>query len=266
MSLFKRVREHKNELIHFDTLIREIATQELISYPEACGVIAREAAEHAGDVPFGIYEPFYLYKYDPVDGFVRNKDFTTQSLLFLQEMARGEEFELCSESTGVYKRMDGGHGWKQGWYYGFYFKGSELATSFMDAGVTLPPCLAKFSHVAEESLKAKSDKNQRAIDNYVEDQLTIDTLKQEIKSLKNKIQELSANVPCLLGVYREDDPLLLAIHIRNTEWAKFNPENDRATRANQAAIKHELEQRGFTTRQAESIELVACPIIRGKHP
>ncbi|EOB5456059.1 hypothetical protein ACIUVW_002380, partial [Yersinia enterocolitica] len=61
---------------------------------------------------------------------------------------------------------------------------------------------------------------------------------------------------------REDDPLYLAIQIRNQEWSKYDHENDRATRGNQTAIIKELEDKGLPNIQAKAIELVACPIKR----
>lgn len=91
----------------------------------------------------------------------------------------------------------------------------------------------------------------------------VEMLRMEIDVLKKQIRKLESERPILIKQYREDDPLHLAIQIRNKEWSKYDHENDRATRANQASIKHELEQMGFTSRQAESIELVACPIKRG---
>lgn len=90
----------------------------------------------------------------------------------------------------------------------------------------------------------------------------IEALKKEIEFLKNEIQTLTKQKPILLGELRKDDPLLLAIEIRNSEWANYDPDNDRLTRGNQQSIKKALEEKGFTNRQAESIELVACPITR----
>ncbi len=77
-----------------------------------------------------------------------------------------------------------------------------------------------------------------------------------------RVNQLEKERPILLRAYRDDDPLYLAIEIRNREWANYNPNNDMATRGNQEAIKKELQERGFSSRQAESIELVACPIKR----
>lgn len=262
MSLFQRIHEEKNELIHFETLITEIADQEKITFSEACGVIAREAEEHNSEVPLSFYEPFYLYKYDVVDGFIRDRDFSVQSLSFLRSMANGEEYEEEPGNKGVYRRLDGGHGWSDGWYHEFYFKGRELATSFIDADVKLPPCLGRFENYAKNKIKRNAEKVAEKLNSATDKKVSVETLQDEIRQMKNKIVELSAKVPILLGALREDDPLLLAIQIRNSEWAKYDPDNDRATRGSQAAITQELESKGFNKRQAEAIELVACPIRR----
>ncbi|EBQ9796992.1 hypothetical protein DM035_22975 [Salmonella enterica subsp. enterica serovar Kottbus] len=91
----------------------------------------------------------------------------------------------------------------------------------------------------------------------------VEMLRMEIDMLKRQVRKLESERPILIKKYREDDPLFLAIQIRNKEWSRYDHDNDRATRANQASIKQELENMGFTSRQAESIELVACPIKRG---
>ncbi|MEI7253539.1 hypothetical protein [Dickeya dadantii] len=91
----------------------------------------------------------------------------------------------------------------------------------------------------------------------------ISVLRSEIASLKDRIKKLMQERPSNLGEYRKDDPLLLAIQIRNNEWAKYDPDNDRVTRGNQASIIQDLENKGFSNAQAKSIEMVACPIKRG---
>lgn len=90
----------------------------------------------------------------------------------------------------------------------------------------------------------------------------VEILRMEVDSLRKQIRKLENERPILIKKYREDDPLYLAIQIRNQEWLKYDHDNDRATRGNQAAIIHDLEKRGFPKRQAEAIELVACPIKR----
>lgn len=69
----------------------------------------------------------------------------------------------------------------------------------------------------------------------------IEMLRMEIDSLRKQIRKLENERPILIKKYRDDDPLFLAIQIRNREWSKYNPDSDRATRANQASIKQELE-------------------------
>ncbi|EAM7097573.1 hypothetical protein FIV60_09915 [Salmonella enterica] len=90
----------------------------------------------------------------------------------------------------------------------------------------------------------------------------VEILKMEIDSLKKQVRKLENERPILINRYREDDPLYLAIKIRNQEWAKYDPDNDRQTRGNQTAIVRDLEDKGFSNVQAKSIEMVACPIKR----
>lgn len=89
-----------------------------------------------------------------------------------------------------------------------------------------------------------------------------ESLIREIEKLKRRIQELEDERPILLKKYRDDDPLYLAIQVRNTEWANYDPKKDPATRGNQAAIKQELKERNISEIEATAIEKVACPIKR----
>lgn len=90
----------------------------------------------------------------------------------------------------------------------------------------------------------------------------IEMLRMEIDTLRRQVRKLESERPILIKKYREDDPLYLAIQIRNQEWLKYDHDNDRATRGNQTAIIKELEDSGFSNIQAKAIELVACPIKR----
>ncbi len=99
--------------------------------------------------------------------------------------------------------------------------------------------------------------------NHVGDVTTIiSRLEEENKILKKRVKELENERPILLKEYRDDDPLYLAIQIRNREWANYDPEKDPATRGNQAAIKQELKERNISEIEATAIEKVACPIKR----
>lgn len=90
----------------------------------------------------------------------------------------------------------------------------------------------------------------------------VEILKMEIDTLKKQVRKLESERPILINKFREDDPLYLAIKIRNQEWKNYDPDNDRQTRGNQTAIVKELEDKGFSNVQAKSIEMVACPIKR----
>lgn len=77
---------------------------------------------------------------------------------------------------------------------------------------------------------------------------------------ESKPDHASVNV-LFLNKFRNDDPLSLAIEIRNKEWVNFNP-NDAESRANQESIVTELIGRGLSKNQAAAIEMVSCPIRR----
>ena len=140
--------------------------------------------------------------------------------------------------------------WTAPHFDNYGFRRSELKILADKLGVDL--------NTSIEEIVGAAKKNEK----YVPAHEDINNLKNEIYELKKQIDKLENQRPLLLGVYRDDDPLLLAITIRNKEWTKYDPDNDRATRGNQASIISELQSRGFTSRQAESIELVACPIKR----
>ncbi|AEF47192.1 hypothetical protein SerAS12_4094 [Serratia sp. AS12] len=133
------------------------------------------------------------------------------------------------------------------------FRRDELADFLEGTGVFLHIPLDEI----KESIRLEYDES-----NCVEENVLLEKLMQENKTLKEQNENLKASIPLLLGKYRSDDPLLLAIEIRNSEWRKYDPENDRATRGNQDSTIKYLQDKGYTKRQAESIELVACPIKR----
>lgn len=131
---------------------------------------------------------------------------------------------------------------------------------------------ASLQSFAEEigiNLDAPNEKNTEE-DNFYSSILTginknnsdSEALMREIEKLKYRIQELENERPILLKEYRDDDPLYLAIQIRNKEWANYDPKKDPATRGNQAAIKQELKERNISEIEATAIEKVACPIKR----
>ncbi|VVT48021.1 hypothetical protein UYSO10_1953 [Kosakonia radicincitans] len=101
-----------------------------------------------------------------------------------------------------------------------------------------------------------------SIDSKPMSEADIEMLRMEVDSLKKQVRKLENERPILIKKYRDDDPLYLAIQIRNKEWSKYDQENDRQTRGNQTAIIKELEEKGFSNVQSKAIEMVACPIKR----
>lgn len=261
MSLFQAINNEKHELIHFETLLSEISSQEGISFADACAVIAREASWYLEDIPFN--EPFYLYNYDVINGFNKSDGFSNQSINFLRDMALGIDYveESAPDLKGRYSRIDGGNGW----YREFYFKGTEIAISFLDNGVTLPPCLAKFHTRAENWLKAKKDRLAKENAKKGQKEVSRDELEKEIERLQAEVKDLSTQLPCKLSEFRSDDPLLIAIQLRNSEWSNYDMDN-RKTIPSQEALVAQLKQQyksfDMPDAQARAIEKVACPIKR----
>ncbi|MFV8870351.1 hypothetical protein [Serratia fonticola] len=269
MSLFQTINNEKNELVHFETLISEISNQENISFSDACAVIAREALWHLDDIPFT--EPFYLYDYDVVNGFKKSSGFSNQSINFLKSMAFGVDYaqDATPELEGVYSRIDGG----SGWYRAFYFKGTEVTISFLDSGVTIPPCLGRFRLSAEQRLKAKADRAAKEkADRLAKEEATRDSkevsredLEKEIERLKVEIETLSTQIPSMLGCFRDDDPLLIAIQLRNSEWSDYDIDHRKTIPSQEALVaqvKQQYKEFQMPDVQARAIEKVACPIKR----
>ncbi|HDU7917438.1 TPA: hypothetical protein RGH07_002313 [Serratia marcescens] len=257
--MFQKINNEKYELVHFEILLSEVSNQENISFAEACAVIAREASWHLEGIPFN--EPFYLYDYDVINGFNNSDNFSSQSINFLRDMALGAEFEEESnlDVKGMYSRIDG----ERGWYREFYFKGTEITISFLDSGVNLPPCLEKYRSRAEQLLKAKKDRLAKEREKEGQKEASRDDLEKEIERLQTEVDELLTKLPCQLGDFRDDDPLLIAIQLRNSEWSSYD-EDDRKSIPSQEALVAQLKQQyqNMPDAQARAIEKVACPIKR----
>ncbi|QHM96002.1 hypothetical protein [Kosakonia sacchari] len=257
--MFQTINNEKYELVHFETLLSEVSSQESISFEEACAVIAREASWHLEGIPFN--EPFYLYDYDVINGFNKSDGFSNQSINFLRDMALGAKFaeESNQEVKGLYSRIDGGNGW----YREFYFKGTEITISFLDTGVTLPPCLEKFRTRAEKWLKAKKEKLAKERAKEGQKEVSRAELEKEIERLQFEVKKLSTKLPCQLGEFRDDDPLLIAIQLRNSEWLNYDVDNRKTVPSQEALVAHLKEQyKNMPDAQARAIEKVACPIKR----
>lgn len=90
----------------------------------------------------------------------------------------------------------------------------------------------------------------------------IENIDSENKTLKVKLNELKANIPSLLSQYRDDDPLAIAIKLRNEEWGDYS--EDSRPPSQEGLVKQIMAEygSGMTEAQAKAIEKVACPIKR----
>ncbi|HDR1927878.1 TPA: hypothetical protein R4320_001875 [Pasteurella multocida] len=98
-------------------------------------------------------------------------------------------------------------------------------------------------------------------------------LAEEIKELKSKLEEKdktiiklqaaldNKEIPILLGAYRENDPLKIAIEVRNEYWKSY-PDN---VKSNTQIRKSIVKKYGITQTLATEIEKIACPIDRKKN-
>jgi hypothetical protein len=94
----------------------------------------------------------------------------------------------------------------------------------------------------------------------------IKKLKSELEDKDKKITELQTalgdkNVPILLGAHRSDDPLKIAIEVRNKYWASY-PDN---VKSNTQIRDYIIRDYSVTKTFATEIEKIACPIDRKKN-
>ncbi|WP_446470748.1 hypothetical protein [Xenorhabdus stockiae] len=131
-------------------------------------------------------------------------------------------------------------------YDRFGFIKEELDLFFESKNINLD-----FQSINSYNLKLDDDKKDELITK----------LRHEIEAInKNKVENNFGSI-LYLNEFRDDDPLALAIEIRNKEWAGY-VHDDKSTRGNQESIILELTNKGLSKKQAESVELVACPIKR----
>lgn len=114
-----------------------------------------------------------------------------------------------------------------------YFSSKDIDISFMESDF----CWQKYN----EAIPALVDNREPAQDT------TSRIYNQEILFLRE---------------FREDDPLALAIDIRNRDWSGYDPNEPESKSPKQESIITALQIMGFSKIQAKSIESVACPIKR----
>ena len=106
-------------------------------------------------------------------------------------------------------------------------------------------------------------KNEINLTNYENE---IKNLQQQLEEKNREIEDLKfaidkENRPILLNKFMENDRLSLAIQARKEYWSNYNPDLNNAPKAAPTALeikdKYKLSQK-----QAEAIEIIACPINR----
>ena len=102
---------------------------------------------------------------------------------------------------------------------------------------------------------------------------TFNDLEQEIKKLKSELEEKDKkitelqtalegkNFPIFLNQFMENDRLALAIQARKDYWANYDPNLNNAPKAEPTA-REIKEKYGLSQKQAEAIEIIACPVNR----
>lgn len=91
---------------------------------------------------------------------------------------------------------------------------------------------------------------------------TIKRLMAENDELEDELIDLRLSSPIFLGKFRPDDPLDIAIKLRNAEWGAFN-ENVRSTIPSAEYLVAKLKSEyAMSDALAKAIEKVACPIQR----
>ena len=103
-------------------------------------------------------------------------------------------------------------------------------------------------------------------DNNEDHILEIEKLKKELEEKDKKIVELQTalegkNFPIFLNQFMENDRLALAIQARKDYWANYDPNLNNAPKAESTA-REIKEKYVLSKKQAEAIEIIACPINR----
>ncbi|MFC0323995.1 hypothetical protein ACFFHT_10605 [Gallibacterium melopsittaci] len=90
-------------------------------------------------------------------------------------------------------------------------------------------------------------------------QLELEKKDKLIEKLQRQIDE--NNNLIMINEFMENDRLSLAIQTRKKYWSEYNPDLGNTPKA--ASITEELQSKyNFSKKQAEAIEIVACPINR----
>lgn len=189
--------------------------------------------------------------YDRVKGVSESDEIAAESLETLEYLISSNWISsIDNEGQGGYFSIYNNEGYENGSRKDFFFRKNELIQVLTIAGITF-----RFNEQLDNENSTES-----SVQEYAK---RIKILSDENKKLKNEADELRHDKPKYLGVFRDDDPLLIAINIRNVEWELFDENNARVTTPSADYVIEKLkEQYGMSHALASAIERVACPIVR----
>lgn len=272
MYSFDDLDKEKADSIYFHNLLTELSDVTKRSIKDVSTILYRNFSNFDNKYPYTLRQ-FHFYRYSSVTGFSTDSHFETQCLNFLYAISLGKDYyeDPNPANSGYYCIEDEFEQYSDS-FHGFYFKAPEIYNFLKHNELPIPQCLSfdlsRFEKGYEFGKKViDKEAEEFAFDFFgeVEDSKSVTSLEAEIEKLKLQLQELELKVPYGLCQYREDDPLAIAIKLRNELWADYN-EDSRATIPTQdwvvEKLRDDYKEFEMAKAQAQAIEKVACPIKR----
>ncbi|AVE42842.1 hypothetical protein ACU7RR_004239 [Providencia stuartii] len=272
MYSFDDLDKEKADSIYFHKLLTELSDVTKRSIADVSTILHRNFSNFDNKYPYTLRQ-FHFYRYCSVTGFSTDSDFEKQCLSFLYAISLGKDYyeDPNPANSGYYYIEDEFEQYNIS-FYGFYFKAQEVYSFLKHNKLPIPPCLSfdlpRFEKGYEFGKKVIDKETEKWVSDLfgdTEDGKSVASLESEIEKLKGQLQDLELKVPNGLCQYREDDPLAIAIKLRNEVWADYD-EDSRSTIPTQewvvAKLIDDYKKFNMAKAQAQAIEKVACPIKR----
>lgn len=243
----------KNSVISFsDTISLILDNNDFLSFHDAVQFIYRN---------FNLVNPdssisLVSCSYNRVQGVFESDEVSSDAFATLEYLtSSGWISGIGNEDDGAYFSIFNNEGYENGSRSEFHFRKEQLKQVLSAAGISY-----QFDDQCDIVAEVDDKSFDKKLDGY---KLEISNLLDENSKLKREVYSLKSHEPKYLGVFRSDDPLLIAIKIRNTEWASYDENNVRlSTPSADYVIEKLKEQHGMSHALASAIERVACPIVR----